>query len=469
MHVIQQPRRFRRKGWIILAAFLIAAILAGGTSAAISALRARGQPRYQSAVGTPVFLPSPTRTSSAARSGSGAGSLPPSPISGPASKGTAPALPANRGVVYSDTNGVYLFRTDTITPKKLSTPGYTSLVPPLLTSDGNVFYAGDGIYVLHLLYGDPTTPFQIASIDPQTEVIASMTTSADGQEVFWSVEPHDGSGAISFYEATLTADGGATLPALLYTQPANNCPCYMIFGLAGAGAQGGATLLFTDNLGTPADQGTGLWAFDQQQQQVGQELLAEAQGQAPLVLSPDHSLLAYAPTTGVVPEPTDNSVPAQIGSQPYGNSMAVVSWQANGTGNPTTILSPQINVHSFSAYHWITTPIFSPDDQSLAYIQFSSDDTGPYDRHSTLYITPTNGRHPPVVVANFSARLVELGTWIDSHTLLLYADNGMYAIDTYTSAISLLTVVRGYVHIVGLVQVTSEAPGIANCHPHCAG
>lgn len=372
-------------------------------------------------------------------------------------------------MVYSDTNGVYLLSTDRVSPTKLNTPGYTSLVPPLLTNDGNLLYAGDGIYVLHLLYGDPTTPFQIASIDPQTQVIASMTTSADGQQVFWSVEPHNGSGNISFYEATLTAAGGATAPALLYAQPANICPCYMIFGLAGAGLQGGATLLFTDNLGTPADQGTGLWAFDQTRQQVGPELLAEDQGQAPLVLSADHTLLAYAPTTGVVPEPTDNSVPAQIGSQPYGNSIAVVSWKANGTSNPITIVAPQINVRSFSAYHWITTPAFSPDDQALAYIQFSSDDVGPYDRHSALYIAPTNGRRAPTVVANFSARLVELGGWSDTHTLLLYADGGIYAIDTHTAVISLLTVVRNYVHIVGLVEVTSDAPGMPHCHFHCAG
>jgi hypothetical protein len=223
-------------------------------------------------------------------------------------------------------------------------------------------------------------------------------------------------------------------------------------------------LLLTDNLGTPADQGTGLWSFDQQQQLVGSELLAEDQGQAPLALSADHTLLAYAPTTGEVPEPTDSSVPAQVGSQPYGNSIAVMSANASGSGKPITLVPAQTNVHNFSSYHWITTPTFSPDNHSIAYIQFSSDDTGPYDRHSALYVAPTNGSSAPKVVASFNSRLVELGGWLDSHTLLLYADQGIYAINTQTAAISLLAVVKQYSRIVGLVQLPGESANPPNCY-----
>lgn len=467
MHILQRPRRFRRQGWIVLAAFLVVAVLAGSIGAAISALHAQGQPHYESAVGTPVYLPTPTPTPTAIRSGSGVGLPPPSPISGPASKGTPPRLAANLGIVYTDKDAVYLLRTETAAPEKLNTPGYSSLVPPLLIGDGHLLYAGeDGLYLLDLLHYETATPAQIASIDAQQQVIASMTVSADGREVFWTVEPHNGSGTIFLYEATLTA-GRTSAPTLLYSQPTNTCPCYMIFGLTETGAHGAATLLLTDNLGTPADQGTGLWAFNQAQQQIGQEMLAEDQGQAPLALSSDHTLLAYAPTTGVVPEPTDSSVPPQVGSQPYGNSMAVASTSAGGTRHPVTIVAPQTNVQRFSAYHWIATPIFSPDNRSIAYIQFSSDDNGPYDRHSALYVAPTNGKSQPVVVANFSARLVELGSWLDSHTLLLYADNGIYAIDTQTAAISLLAVVRQYSRIVGLVQMPGTASGNALCHSQC--
>lgn len=403
MHMIPKPRRFRRRGWIVLAAIVLTVVLAGSAGAAISSLRTQGQPHYQSAVGTPVYLPTPTPVASSPTSGTGL--LLPSPVIGPPGTGTPPRVPDNIGVIYADNDGVYLLRSSDAAPEKLSTPGYAALVEPVLTNDGHLLYAGDGLYLLDLLQTDATPPLQIASIDKEKQVIASMAVSADGKEVFWSVEPHNGSGAISLYEAALIPTG-ATTPTLLYTQPANNCPCYMIFGLAQSGANGAATLLLTDNLGTPADQGTGLWTFDQNQQLIGSELLAEDQGQAPLALSADHTLLAYAPTTGEVPEPTDGSVPAQVGSQPYGNSIAVMSANAGASSKPVTLVPAQTNVHNFSSYHWITTPVFSSDNRSIAYIQFSSDNTGPYDRHSALYVAPTNGKSAPKVVANFSARLV---------------------------------------------------------------
>ncbi len=361
-------------------------------------------------------------------------------------------------MIYADASGVYLLTSSAAAPEKLNTPGYTSLVSPVLTSGGQLLYAGSGLYLMDLFHTTNATPLKIASIDPQKQIIASMAMSADGQQVFWSVEPHNGSGTISLYEATLTPEGVST-PTLLYSQPTNNCPCYMVFGLAEAGAGKTTKLLLTDNLGTPADQGTGLWAFDQVQQQVGTQVLDEDQGEDPLVLSADHTLLAYAPTTGEVPEPTDGSVPSQVGSQPFGNSMAIVDAASSGAGKPVTIVSPQTNVHSFSAYHWITTPTFSPDNQSIAYIQFSSDDTGPYDRHSSLYVAPTKGSGAPKVVANFSAQLVELGIWLDSHTLLLYADTGIYAIDTRTAAISLLSVVQNYSRIVGVIALPGDMSG----------
>ncbi len=471
MHIIPKPRRFRRRGWIVLATILVAIILALSTGAALSGLHAQMQPRYQSAVGTPVYIPTPTPTR-----GTDAGSdqLLPSPISGPASTAAPPSLPLDQGIVYATGGAIYLLSSSDAEPIKLTTPGYTSLVRPILTNDGHLLYAAtDGLYLIDLINSDTVPPLQITSIDPKQQVIASMTLSADGHTIFWTVEPHNGNGAIELYKSTLTA-ASVTVPTLLYSQPTNTCPCYMVFGLAETGKAGAASgasdgsssLLVTDNLGTPADQGTGLWVFDQTQQNIGTNLLTEDEGQAPLALSPDHTMLAYAPTTGEVPEPTDSSIPAQVGSQPFGNSLAVVNTNANGVTKPVTIVPPQANIHSFSAYHWITTPVFSADNKTLAYIQFSSDDVGPYDRHSTLYIASTDGSRPPQVVANFSARLVELGTWLDSHTLLLYADKGIYAIDTQTAAISLLAAVPDYSRIVGLVQVPNS-PGNVNCsHAH---
>lgn len=440
----------------MLAAFLLAVLLVVSVGATITSLHAQGQPHYQSAVGTPVYLP--TSTPIAKNAPIDTGTTLPSPISGPPSASAPPIVPAKTGILYADTGGIYLLSSGSATPEKLHTPGYSSLVSPVLTNGGQLLYAGSGLYLLDIFHSASATPRLIVSIDPQKQLIASMAISADGQQVFWSVEPHNGIGTIELYEASLTPESDS-VPTLLYSQPTNNCPCYMIFGWAEAGAGKPGKLLLTDNLGTPADQGTGLWAFDQVQQQVGTQVLAEDQGEDPLALSADHTLLAYAPTTGEVPEPTDGSVPSQVGSQPFGNSMAVVSATSSGAARPVSIVSPQTNVRTFSGYHWITTPVFSPDNQSIAYIQFSSDDTGPYDRHSSLYVAATTGGTPKVV-ANFSAQLVELGSWLDSHTLLLYADGGIYAIDTQTAAISLLAVVPSYAQIVGVIALPGDMAGM---------
>ena len=45
------------------------------------------------------------------------------------------------------------------------------------------------------------------------------------------------------------------------------------------------------------------------------------------------------------------------------------------------------------------------------------------------------------------------------------ADNGIYAIDTQTAAISLLAVVSDYSRIVGLIHI----PTNVNCNTQCAG
>ncbi len=470
MHGIHWPRRFRRQWWVIFATLLLALILAGVTGAIVTNLQAQGQPKYQSAVGTPVFQPTKTPATVAPPQDSAIALPPPFPISGPPSKASPPRLPAETGVIFTDKDGIYLLTSASAGPEKLDTPGYSPLISPVLTSDGHLLYAGDGLYLIDLLHRE-RAPLQIASIDKATQVIASATISPDSKEVFWSVEPHAGNGMIMLYKSTLTETSANTItinaPTLLYSQPAGICPCYMIFGLGPAEADGSFTLLLTDDLGTPAGQGTGLWLFDQAHQQVGPELLAADQGETPLALSPDRTRLAYAPTTGEVPEPTDSSVPSQIATQPYGNSLAVTGWGSSGSGHLVTIVPQQTNVHTFSSYHWITTPIFSPDSQILAYIQFSSDDYGPYDRHSTLYVSSTGGKNAPTVVAVFSARLVELGDWLDDHTILLYADGGIYALDIHTAAIALLAPTHSYSHIVGVVHLPGTTLHDGLCSPHC--
>ncbi len=461
MHYIPQPRRFRRRGWIGLAAVIVALILAITTGAIVTTLQAQGQQQYQSAVGTPIFRPSATPTTVRLPSGAQIPLPPPYPISGPPSTATPPRLAADVGIVYSDDEGIYLLTADAAEPEKLNTPNYVSRVSPRVTSNGYVLYAAaNGLYLLDLLHRDSVRPLQIASINSQTQIIASTAISADGQTIFWSVEPHTGKGAMTLYTAALTSTG-ISAPTALYTQAAGACPCYMLFGTGPAGPDGAPSLLLTDDLGTPAGQGTGLWTFDLANQQIGPALLDDNQGQAPLALSADYSRLAYAPTTGQVPEPTDSSVPNQVANQPYGNSIAISAWASGAFSSAVTLVPQQGNVPTFSSYHWITTPAFSPDGHTLAYIQFSADDSGPYDRHNTLYIADTAGITTPVVVANFNTLLVEVGGWLDNHTLILYSDNGIYALDINTSAISLLAATSNYSHIIGPVNLTETATGSA--------
>ncbi len=465
MHNAQRPRRFRRRGWIVLAASLAAVILIGATGATVTSLHSAAGSSNPSANGTAIFAPTATPTI-VAPPGSTIALPPPSPISGPASKDTPPRLSANTGILYTVGNVVYLLTNNSI-PEALNMPGYNPFIAPILTSDGRLLYAGDGLYLADPLSRDAAPPLQIAKINTATQVIASIAISADGKQVYWSVEPHNGVGKSMLYEATLTATGAST-PTLLYSKQAGDCPCYLIFGIGPTSTEGTPTLLLSDDLGTPTGQGTGLWIFDVAHQQVGPELLADNQGQAPLILSSDGARLAYGLTTGEVPEPTDGSVPLQIGSLPYANSMAVTGWNGTALGTPTIIVPPQANVPTFSSYHWITTPIFSPDNQSIAYIQFSSDDKSPYDRHSSLYITGINGQSAPRVIANFSARLVELGGWLDDHTLLFYADDGIYALDTQTTAFSLLATTTDYSSIIGPIHLLETVPGNQQCYPQCA-
>ena len=143
MRVIQRPRRFRRRGWIILAAFLLAVILVVSVGATITSLHAQGQPHYQSAVGTPVYLPTPTPAPK--KAATDAGTTPPSPISGQPSTSAPPSFPANTGVIFADEGGIYLLTSSSAAPEKLNTPGYSSLVSPILTNNGQLLYAGDDL------------------------------------------------------------------------------------------------------------------------------------------------------------------------------------------------------------------------------------------------------------------------------------------------------------------------------------
>ncbi len=105
----------------------------------------------------------------------------------------------------------------------------------------------------------------------------------------------------------------------------------------------------------------------------------------------------------------------------------------------------------------MTTPLFSPDARTLAYVEFSSDTQVPYDRHSALYTVPVSGSGShlsvgkPGLLATSSNQLVELGPWINNHVLTMYADGTLYALDIQSGSIATLARPNGYAQIVAVV------------------
>jgi Tol biopolymer transport system component len=108
-------------------------------------------------------------------------------------------------------------------------------------------------------------------------------------------------------------------------------------------------------------------------------------------------------------------------------------------------------------YHWVTTPIFSPDGHTLAYIEFSSDSQDPYDRHSALYTVQISGTGThlhagkPLLIATSTELLMELGAWFNNHTITFYADNSLYAMDLQTNAITTVAQPGTYARMVAII------------------
>src|SRR5260370_796449 len=143
---------------------------------------------------------------------------------------------------------------------------------------------------------------------------------------------------------------------------------------------------------TPSGQllytGDGLWSLDLTQSPATlQPILDENPQQGPLALTPNGNGLLYSSTEGAVPVPTDNSVPTDVAALSYANdlNLTILSKSLLTLGASQVILPEQDNLSNTAQYHWVTTPVFSPDAHTLAYVEFSIDSQDPYDRHSALY------------------------------------------------------------------------------------
>jgi hypothetical protein len=255
--------------------------------------------------------------------------------------------------------------------------------------------------------------------------------------------------------------------AVVYQQSAANCPCFRVFSfLNGSGQNGHTTLLLTDDRGDHREVQYGLWTLDLSHMppDAPQPLLGEDTLQMPLALAPGRNLLLYSTYGGIVPEPTNESVPDDIAALNYANNLSFtpISGKPLALGAVQTILSEQHGLSSIADYHWVFSPQFSPDAHTLVYVVFSSDNQLPFNRHSALYTVSINGSGSsvrasrPQLLATASSHFVELGVWLDNHTLSLYADGTIYTLDTHSgslTAIQQFASANTYAHIVAtLVQ-----------------
>ncbi len=377
-----------------------------------------------------------------------------SPIFTPGNASLTPLqLPAGYAVIYQQTNGLYIVSSSDTVSHKIPAGGYfySEAVPPILTPSGQLLYSGNGIWLM-----DPSgeTSTQIAALPPG-QVISSMALSNDGTKIAWSTEQVDGTGNIYIYAGPLAA------PAIVYEQPALDCPCFRIFSFAnGVGPQANTTLLLTDDRGSNEAVQYGLWSLDlTQTPAMPRSILDENPQQGPLALTPNGNSLLYSSNEGAVPVPTDSSVPTSIAALSYANDLNLTTLSASSLtpGTSQIVLEKQDDLSNSAQYHWVTTPLFSPDAHTLAYIEFSSDSQDPYDRHSALYTVQISGSGAlihagkPRLIATSTEHLMELGAWFNNHIITFYSDGFLYAMDVQTNALTTLVQTNTYANIVAVV------------------
>jgi hypothetical protein len=362
-------------------------------------------------------------------------------------------LPAGYYVIYEQASKLYRVSSTGNVSLLIPTQGYiySEAVPPILTPSGQILYSGNGIWLTDPFGGTPT---RIADLPPD-QVITSMALSNDGKVIAWSTGPVEGTGNIDIYAGPITA------PSVVYQQPALNCPCFRIFSfMNGFGSKADNTLLLTDDRGSDEAVQYGLWSLDiTQASATPQSMLDENPQRGPLALTPYGNGLLYSSNEGAVPVPTDNSIPTDIAALSYANDLNLTTFSGSSLtlGASQVVLAGQNNLSNSAQYHWVTTPVFAPDAHTLAYVEFSSDSQGPYDRHSALYTVQISGSGThlhagkPRLIATSTELLMELGAWFNNHIITFYADGSLYAMDLQTNALTTLAQPGTYARIVAVI------------------
>ncbi len=370
-------------------------------------------------------------------------------------------LPTGKYVVYQQQKNISLVPLTGGLAATLTTPGYVYnlAVPPIVMAAGQLIYSGDGLWITDVFSGMPR---QIAAI-PKGQVVTSMLLSSDGTTIAWSTEPANGVGNNTLYVGPLEK----SVP--VYQNDAAECPCYRFFAfLQRQGLKANSTLLLTNDRGDHRAVHYGLWSLNVSETPLEdpQPLLPGDASQGPLALSPDGTTLLYSTKQDVVPTTDDLSVPIDIAALNYANSLSLAHIGVSASNNDSDLLLQSTRVllpeqHDLSnnaAYHWITTPTFSPDGHTLLYIVFSSDAQTPFDRHSALYMvhtTNTGGKSSvgtPQLLANSTDLFVELGAWIDNTSLTFYSDGTLYALNTSNGSVATIVKTTTYARVLAVVQ-----------------
>ena len=167
----------------------------------------------------------------------------------------------------------------------------------------------------------------------------------------------------------------------------------------------------------------------------------------PLALSPDNTSLLFTTYEGNVPAPV--GMPSELATIGYANSLVVATLQ-NTTpylANASVVLPEQNEQRNSAQYHWVMSPSFSPDGQTLVYIEFSADSQGSFTRTNALYMVQMHESAPhPMLVATTAALYLELGSWWDAHTVTVFIDDGFYALDIQRGVLAKIVQTDGYAH-----------------------
>ncbi len=361
-------------------------------------------------------------------------------------------LPANKYVLYEQQNGLYLVQTSSGKVREVDAPGYryNPAVPPVLTSSTSVLYSGDGLWLVDLFQGQAR---QIATL-PSDQVITSLVVSRDGKSLAWSSASQDGRGTRTLYAGPLEST------TIVRTQTADSCPCLRAFAFVSqSDSSESEGLLLTDDHGDHGDHGSvqhGLWVLPLHDGAQPRQLLSSDPPQGPLALSPRNNLLLYSSREGYIPAPINGNIPASVATVSYASNLLLSALDPKVSA-PLTSYSV-VSAHQTMDNPWFSTPVFTPDEQSIIYIQFSSEDQWSFARSYALYKVSLSGEgkgvrsSAPQLLSTSSAAYVELGSPLDSSTITVYADNALYAFNVQKHMLTEIAQTASYAHILAVVE-----------------